>query len=106
MRGGALVPELVLRTGTRSVDLRAVASALSGRPDVSDWRVVLGGSVRDGSDELLVYVVPPAQAEPADVAVAVARDLRLAAGLLPSQVIVAEDGSLPGGADPATRIQL
>lgn len=106
LRGGALVPELMLRTGTRSVDLRAVASALSGRPDVSDWRVVLGGSVRDGSDELLVYVVPPAQAEGADVAVAVARDLRLAAGLLPSQVIVAEDGQLPGGADPATRIRL
>lgn len=104
LRGGALVPELLLRTGTRPVDLRAVASALSGRPDVSDWRVVLGRSVRDGSDELLVHVLPPAQSAPEDVAVAVARDLRLAAGLLPSQVIVSDDGWLPDGTGLSTRL--
>ncbi|MGI8535999.1 MAG: hypothetical protein ACR2K2_05765 [Mycobacteriales bacterium] len=104
LRGGALVPELLLRTGTRSVDLRAVASALSGRPDVTDWRVVLGRSVRDGADELLVHVLPPTQAAPEDVAVAVARDLRLAAGLLPSQVIVSDDGWLPNGTGLSTRL--
>lgn len=104
LRGGALVPALSLRTGERSVDLRAVASALSGRPDVTDWRVVIGRSVRDGSDELLVHVLPPEQAEAAEVAVAVARDLRLASGLLPSQVIVSEDGELPGGSEATGRL--
>lgn len=104
LRRGALVPELALRTGTRPVDLRAVASALSGRPDVSDWRVVLGRSVRDGADELLVHVLPLEGAEPSDVAVGVARDLRLAAGLLPSQLVVSDDGWLPTGAGLSPRL--
>ena len=104
LRGSALVPELALRTGLRPVDLRAVASALSGRPDVSDWRVVLGSSGRDGSEEFLVHVLPPPQESPADVAVAVTRDLRMATGLLPSQVIVASDGSLPSGEGLSPRL--
>ena len=104
LRRGALVPELALRSGTRPVDLRAVASALSGRPDVADWRVVLGRSARDGADELLVHLSPPAGTDAAEVAVAVARDVRLAAGLLPTQVVVAEDGALPLGSGVTRRI--
>jgi len=96
-RRAALVPELSLRTGTRAVDLRAVASAVGGRPDVRDWRVVLGRSARDESDELLVHVLPGAGADAAEVAVGVARDVRVACGMLPTQVVVEEEGRLPVG---------
>ena len=102
LRRGALVPELALRTGSKPVDLRAVASAAGGRPDVRDWRVVLGRSARDDADELLVHVVPAAGADAAEVAVGVARDVRVACGLLPTQVVVVEDGRLPTG-DGLTR---
>jgi phenylacetate-coenzyme A ligase PaaK-like adenylate-forming protein len=104
LHGGALVPQLMLRTGPLAADLRAIASALSGRPDVKDWRVVIGRSVRDGTDELFVHVLPPGGVEQADVAVAVARDLRLAAGMLPSQVIVSDDGRLPDGTGLSERL--
>ena len=104
VRRGALVPELNLRGGARSVDLRAVASALSGRPDIADWRVVLGRSARDGADELLIHVSTPAGVDGSDVAVAVARDVRLAAGLLPTQVVLADDGRLPIGTGITRRI--
>lgn len=38
------------------------------------------------------------------MAVAVTRDLRMATGLLPSQVIVAADGSLPSGEGLSPRL--
>ncbi len=95
LRAAALVPPQHLRTGVRSVDVRALAGALEGRADVTDWRVLLGPSTRDGADEVLVYVVPGGAADPAEVAVAVARDLRLAAGLLPTQVLVVTEPELP-----------
>ena len=101
-RRAALVPDLELRSGTRAVDLRAVASAVGGRTDVRDWRVVLGRSGRDDADELLVHVVPGGNADVAEVAVGVARDVRVACGLLPTQVVIAEDGALPSG-DAVTR---
>lgn len=103
-RRGALVPELTLRTGVRSVDLRAVSSAVAGRTDVRDWRVVLGRSGRDDADELLVHVVPAPSADAAEVAVGVARDVRVASGLLPTQVVVAEDGLLPSGSGLTRRV--
>ena len=103
VRQGALVPELALRTGARAVDLRGVCAALVGRPDLRDWRVVLGRSARDEADELLVHVVPADPADPAEVAVAVARDVRAAAGLLPTQVLVAADGELPSGGAALSR---
>jgi hypothetical protein len=89
------VPALALRGGARAVDVRGVAAALVGRADLLDWRVVLARSARDGADEVLVHVVPADSADPADIAVAVARDVRAAAGLLPTQVVVAADGDLP-----------
>jgi len=97
-RRGALVPALALRTGHRRVDLRSVSGALVGRADVADWRVLVGPSARDGADELLVHVAPTAGADAGDVAVAVTRDLRVAAGLLPTQVLVVGTEELPAGA--------
>ena len=104
VRRGALVPTLALRTGTRAVDLRAVASALSGRPDVQDWRLVAGRSSRDGADELVAHLSPAPGNDPVDVSVAVARDVRLAAGLLPTQLVVSESGLLPDGPGLTGRI--
>jgi hypothetical protein len=57
--------------------------------------VVVGRSARDDSDEVLVHVVAADSADPAEVAVAVARDVRAAAGLLPTQVVLAEAENLP-----------
>jgi hypothetical protein len=94
---GALVPELALRTGRAAVDLRAVAGALLGRPDVADWRVVVRTSARDGKDLLLVLVVPAG--DPSEVVVQVAGAVRTAAGRAPSQVVVVEDGQLPEGGE-------
>lgn len=101
---GALVPTLELRGGTRGVDLRGVAAALEGRADLVDWRVVVGPSERDGADELLVHVVPISSADPSDVAVAVARDVRTAAGLLPTQVIIDRAEVLPMGHQISRRV--
>jgi hypothetical protein len=95
LRPAVLVPPLELRGGARPVDLRGVSAALVGRADVVDWRVVLGRSARDDADELIVHVVPSDDADPAEIAVAVARDVRAAAGLLPTQVVIADDGDLP-----------
>ena len=104
VRRAALVPDLELRGGSRAVDLRAVASAVGGRTDVRDWRVVLGRSGRDDADELLVHVLPSGSADAAEVAVGVARDVRVACGLLPTQVVVVEEGALPAGAGITRRV--
>jgi hypothetical protein len=95
LRPAVLVPALDLRGGPRAVDVRGVCAALVGRADVLDWRVVLARSARDDADEVLVHVVPADSADSAEVAVAVARDVRAAAGLLPTQVVIAEEGDLP-----------
>jgi phenylacetate-coenzyme A ligase PaaK-like adenylate-forming protein len=84
------------RGSATNVDLRALAGALVGRPDVVDWRGVLRTSQRDGADELLVHVVPATGADAAEVTVGVARDVRVAAGTLPSQVIAATPEDLAG----------
>jgi hypothetical protein len=103
VQAGALVPLLALRTGASAVDVRGVAAALVGRPDVADWRLVLGQSRRDDADEVLVHIVLPDSADPADVAVAVARDVRAASGLLPTQVVVTASGDLPSDGVPLSR---
>ncbi len=101
LRRRALVPVLDLRDGSYAVDLRAVAGALLGRPDVADWRV----EVRRGvPEQLLVHVVPAAGREAADVAVGVARDVRAVAGMLPSQVVLGAAGGLPSGPGPSRRV--
>lgn len=104
VRRRALVPELELRSGLRDVDLRGIAAALVGRADVVDWRVVVGASTRRDASEVIVHVVPAASEDPTDVAVAVARDVRSAAGLLPTQVVVNEPGTLPDGERLSRRV--
>lgn len=93
----ALVPALALRDGVTPVDLRAVAAALVGRPDLADWRVQRAQSRRDGSDQLLVHLAPADGADPAKVAVAVAGAVEGTAGLLPTQVVAGRPGELPEG---------
>ena len=95
LRPAVLVAQLDLRGGARAVDLRGVSAALVGRADVRDWRVVVGRSSRDDADEVLLHVVPADDVDPAEIAVAIARDVRAAAGLLPTQVVIADDGELP-----------
>jgi phenylacetate-coenzyme A ligase PaaK-like adenylate-forming protein len=104
VRRRALVPELTLRSGRRGVDLRGVSAALVGRADLSDWRVVVGPSARSDAYEVIVHVVPLDQEDPTDVAVAVARDIRTAAGLLPTQVVINEPGTLPDGERVSRRV--
>ena len=84
LRAGALV--LVSDDG-RTLDLRTVAGALSGRTDVSDWKVAVGQRGRDGRGQVVVHLVP--NGDPGDVAVAAATDIRDVAGLLPTQLVVA-----------------
>lgn len=100
----ALVPELELRSGPRGVDLRGVCAALVGRADVVDWRVVVGPSGRRDAWDVIVHVVPDPAEDITDVAVAVARDVRSAAGLLPTQVVINEPGTLPDGTPIAGRV--
>ncbi|HVA61758.1 MAG TPA: hypothetical protein VNG13_14665 [Mycobacteriales bacterium] len=88
LRRGAMVVRV---TGSdRAVDLRAVAGALAGRTDLSDWRLELSRRGRDGTAQLLVHLAAPG--DPAEAAVGAAADIRAASGQLPSQIV----GSLPG----------
>lgn len=96
-RRRALVPVLDLVGGTRAVDLRAVSAALLGRPDVGDWRVVVGRSARDGADQLIVHVTPARGGDPTAVALAVVEDVLATSGLVPTQVVVDPGGALPAG---------
>ena len=84
---------LVVTTDTgRSIDLRAVAGALAGRADLADWRVVVGARPRDGRQQVVVHLAP--KADPGEATVGAAADIRAAAGMLPSQLVVADNGEL------------
>jgi hypothetical protein len=76
----------------RPLDLRALAGALSGRADLADWRVVLGGRARDGREQVVVHLAP--SGDPGEAAVGAAADIRAAVGMLPTQLVLAEDGRL------------
>jgi hypothetical protein len=84
------VPRIALREGTRAVDLRSVSGALAGTAGLRDWRVVLRRSERDGSEQMLVHI--DAEGDPSELVVSVARDVRRAVGVLPTQVVT---GPLP-----------
>jgi hypothetical protein len=87
---------LVVTTDTgRALDLRAVAGALTGRADLQDWRVVVGGRERDGRGQVVVHLAPAASVEePGEVAVGAAADIRSLAGMLPSQLVVTDADDL------------
>ena len=102
-RRGALV--VGSDTG-RTVDLRALAGALTGRSDVQDWRVVIGGRARDSRGQVVVHLVPSGD-EAGQAAVGAAADIRAVAGMLPTQLVVAEADELDGLAGaPLTRRML
>jgi phenylacetate-coenzyme A ligase PaaK-like adenylate-forming protein len=81
----------------KALDLRAVTSALSGRPEITDWRVVIGPRGRDGLPQVVVHL--SAGDDPGPAAVRVAAEIRAVAGTLPTQLIgteAAELAELPG----------
>jgi hypothetical protein len=104
-RRGALVPVLRLRGGPRAVDLRSVAAGLVGRPDLSDWRVVVRRSRRDQTDQLLVHLAVAPGHDESDVAVSLAEAVRATAGLLPTQVVLGPPDGLPDGPALAGRLR-
>jgi hypothetical protein len=104
LRRRALVPDLDLRSGRAPVDLRPLAGTLAGRTDLDDWRLEVRRSPRDGYHQVLVHVAPSAGTPPATVARAVARDLQTGAGVLPTQVLLADRTGLPEGAGPSARV--
>jgi len=78
---------LVITTDTgRVLDLRALTGALSGRGDIDDWRVVIGGRSRDDRGQVVVHLAP--REDPGEAAVGAAADIRAGAGMLPSQLVV------------------
>jgi len=91
LRRAALVPSLGPVGG--AVDLRAVAGALFGRPDLLDWRIEIGTRSRDDRTQLVVHYLT--EADPAEAAVRAAADIKLAAGTFPAQLVAAEQGELP-----------
>lgn len=98
-RRAALVPSLQLLERAAAIDLRAVASAVLGRPEVTDWRVDHGPHPRLGGDRLLLHVELAPDTDPSHATVALAQAVRATAGVLPSQVVVHEPGTLAGADD-------
>jgi hypothetical protein len=90
VRRGALV---VSSGSGRALDLRALAGALAGRGDVHDWRVVIGGRARDARGQVVVHLVPTGD-DAGEAAVGAAADIRAVAGLLPTQLVVADADDL------------
>ncbi|HVT65245.1 MAG TPA: hypothetical protein VHD81_08825 [Mycobacteriales bacterium] len=79
------------------IDLRAVASALAGRQDLRDWRIVSGPRARGGR-RVVVRVVPNG-GDNAGTVIGAAADIRALAGTLPTQIVLSdpyEIQSLPG----------
>jgi hypothetical protein len=70
------------------IDLRAIASALSGRPDIRDWRIVTGTRARGGA-RVVVRLVPSG-ADTADTVIGAAADIRALAGTLPTQIVLSD----------------
>jgi hypothetical protein len=87
VRSGTMTVTVRLRPGAAEqvLDLRAVTAVLAGRTDLADWLVEVAPG-RRGHDDLFVLVAPTG--DETDAAVGVYRDVRAAAGVTPSQVIV------------------
>jgi hypothetical protein len=89
LRRGALVAGI----GGQPVDLRTIASALAGRIDLRDWRIVVGHRRRDGAPRVTVHLVNDGGDESAAV-IGAATDIRAVAGALPTQIIVGDEQDL------------
>lgn len=84
LRRGALVTG----GGQRGrVDLRAVASALASRPDIDDWRIVVGHRRRDGAPRVVVHLLDDGRQDPSTV-IGAAGDIRTVSGALPTQIVL------------------
>jgi hypothetical protein len=70
------------------IDLRAVASALGGRADIRDWRIVTGRRSRGGY-RVVVRLVPEAS-DAAGTVIGAAADIRALAGTLPTQIVLSD----------------
>jgi hypothetical protein len=90
---------MALRHGEQHVDLRSVAGALDGRTDLADWMVEVVPSPREHDSDLVVLIAP--SGDETDVAVGVYRDVRAAAGVTPSQVVVLSPAELAARRPPA-----
>ncbi|HVT19839.1 MAG TPA: hypothetical protein VHE57_00430 [Mycobacteriales bacterium] len=71
------------------IDLRSVAAALAGRPDLRDWRIVTGRRGRDGGSRVVVRLAPDG-GDPAGTVIGAAADIRALAGTLPTQIVLAD----------------
>lgn len=88
--------------GGRALDLRAVAGALTSRPAVRDWRVVVGRRDRDGRGQVVVHI--ETGDDVAETSVAVASDIRALAGMLPTQLIADDAEAIRSiSGEPVTR---
>lgn len=94
---GALVTAAEVGGRAALLDLRAVAGALAGRPDLAGWTVTRERGV-DGAPPLAVVRVAPADgARAGDAAVGAYRDIEAIAGVGPTQVVL--DPKAAGRAD-------
>jgi phenylacetate-coenzyme A ligase PaaK-like adenylate-forming protein len=81
--------------GGEMIDLRSVASALSGRRDVRDWRIVVSRRGRGGVPRVIVRLAPDGQ-DVAGVVIGAAADIRALAGGLPTQIVLSDPYELAG----------
>jgi phenylacetate-coenzyme A ligase PaaK-like adenylate-forming protein len=87
---------LVTRLGTgEALDLRSVASALSGRRDIRDWRIVIGRRSRDDATRVVVRLAPEG-GDAAGIVIGAAGDIRALAGALPTQIVLSDPYELAG----------
>ena len=77
------------------IDLRSVASALSGRRDLRDWRIVVGRRDRDGTPRVVVRLAPEGT-DTAGIVIGAAADIRALAGVLPTQIVLSDPYELAG----------
>jgi phenylacetate-coenzyme A ligase PaaK-like adenylate-forming protein len=90
LRRGALVAGI----GGHPVDLRTIASALAGRGDLVDWRIVVGHRRRDGAPRVTVHLVSDHGTDDSAAVIGAATDIRAVAGALPTQIIAGDERDL------------
>ena len=75
-----------------AIDLRAVAAALAGRTDITDWRLTVGRRHRDGGAKVVLHLADGG--EDARSVIAAATDIRAVAGVLPTQIVASRPEEL------------